>query len=473
MRRTFKDNPWDVSIGAIFLASKIEFEYTSRISRYLIHECARAAKKIADPKFELNKKEKEYGYWKNNMLYYETEILRVLYYDLNVDEPYSISGKWCKEYKVSIEEESIINYLLNESYIKTLLCLQYPSKTIAAGAFVLATLDNKNINWKKWKKNINLSTNDIKDVSLKLKDMLIKNSEKSPSDYHHKYLSHKSFSLQDFVKSPSPLKISSMNNDIDKNSTDNKNINDINITKTQLLSSPPKSDNSDHLEKDNQKNSKISEENATVVNIEENHSLNENEDWEVVDMDIDDDEDDAIPNPNPNPNSNTNVNIIIKENKETEIKQDNLSLNDINSNININDDRSISYINNPTKYDNYKIKNNYPFYSNSRKHYPPPPPPTSFHYSRSRSRGGNNYSYHYSYSRPYSNNYSNSGQNYYNRNNSSSYYRSSTGRNIGNSKLSNSLSSSNNNNITSINSTSNINNVSPNQPKNPNYYPQY
>jgi len=112
-----------------------------------------------------------------------------------------------------------------------------------------------------------------------------------------------------------------MNNDIDKNSTDNKNINDINITKTQLLSSPPKSDNSDHLEKDNQKNSKISEENATVVNIEENHSLNENEDWEVVDMDIDDDEDDAIPNPNPNPNSNTNVNIIIKENKETEIKQ--------------------------------------------------------------------------------------------------------------------------------------------------------
>jgi len=51
------------------------------------------------PKKKKKKKKKEYGYWKNNMLYYETEILRVLYYDLNVDEPYSISGKWCKEYK--------------------------------------------------------------------------------------------------------------------------------------------------------------------------------------------------------------------------------------------------------------------------------------------------------------------------------------------------------------------------------------
>jgi len=62
MRRTFNDNPWDVSIAAIFLASKIVYEYTSRVSRYLIHECARTAKKIADPHFELNRKEKVYIY---------------------------------------------------------------------------------------------------------------------------------------------------------------------------------------------------------------------------------------------------------------------------------------------------------------------------------------------------------------------------------------------------------------------------
>jgi hypothetical protein len=470
MRRTFNDNPWDVSIGAIFLASKIEYEYTSRISRYLIHECARTAKKIADPNFELNRKQKEYGYWKNNMLYYETEILRVLYYDLNIDEPYSYSSKWCKENKVSIEEESIINYLLNESYIKTILCLQYPSKIIAAGAFVLATLNNKDIDWKKWKKNIDVSTNDIKDVSLKLKEMLIKTNEKSPSHYPHKYLSHKSFSTQDFVKSPSPLKISSLNNDFDKNNIDNKNVDNISITKSQLLSSPPKSDNSDHLEKDNHKNLKTSEDNIDDINIETKNLLNENEDWEVVDMDIDDD-DDVIPNPNPN--KNTNINTVIIENKKLEIKQENL--NEINNNMYINDKNITNHIssnntnNNSIKYDNYKSKNNYPYYSNSRKHYLPPPP--SFHYSRSRSRGNNSYSYHYSYSKAYSNNYSNSGQNYYNRNNNSSYYRSSISRNIVNSKLSN--PDNNNNNINNINNTSNINNVSPNQPGKPNYYPQY
>lgn len=59
MRKSFSDNnPWDVSIGAIFLASKLVSEYSSRISRYLIHECARVAKKIHDPKYELNPNEK-------------------------------------------------------------------------------------------------------------------------------------------------------------------------------------------------------------------------------------------------------------------------------------------------------------------------------------------------------------------------------------------------------------------------------
>jgi hypothetical protein len=445
MRRTFNDNPWDVSIAAIFLASKIEYEYTSRVSRYLIHECARTAKKINESNYELNKREKEYGYWKNNMLYYETEILRVLYYDLNVDEPYSYCTKWCKNYNVPMEEEAIINYLLNESYIKTVLCLQYPAKTLAAGAFVLASYHNKNIDWKKWIKESNIPANDIKDVSLKLKDMLTKVNEKSPIHHPHKFISNKAFSLQDFVKSPSPLKISTINNDIDKNNTDNFS----NITKTQLLSSPPKSDNSDNHEKEN-KIFKAPETN-NEIQPDSKHSSNENEDWEVVDMDIDDDED-AIPNPN------TNTNPIIIENKDMKNDEPNY----------YNKDNSI----NNAKYDNYKNKSNYPYYSNSRKHYPPPP---SYHFSRSRSRGGSNYySSHYSYSRSYSNNYSNSSQSYYRGNNS--YYRSSSNRggNSNNYKLNNPINGSTGG-PTNANS-GNMNNLSPKgsgRPRNPNYFPQY
>jgi len=98
MRKSFSDNnPWDVSIGAIFLASKLVSEYSSRISRYLIHECARVAKKIHDPKYELNPNEKEFGYWKNNMHYYEMEILRIVCFDLTFDEPYSVCATYCNE----------------------------------------------------------------------------------------------------------------------------------------------------------------------------------------------------------------------------------------------------------------------------------------------------------------------------------------------------------------------------------------
>ncbi|ORX83791.1 hypothetical protein BCR32DRAFT_277708 [Anaeromyces robustus] len=466
MRRTFKDNPWDVSIGAILLASKIEYEYTSRISRYLIHECARTAKKIDNPYFELNRKEKEYGYWKNNMLYYEAEILRILYYDLNIEEPYSYSIKWCKKYNVSIEKESVINYLLNESYIKTVLCLQYPSKTIAAGAFVLASFDNKNIDWNNWKKDLNIPSDDIKDVSIKLKEMLTKINEKSPSHHPHKYLLHKSLSLQDFVKSPSPLKISSMNNDIDKNNADNKNNNN-----SHILSSPPKSDNSDNHEKDNEKSSKLSKLSGinNEIQSEIKHSLNENDDWEVVDMDIDDDDD--IPNPSSDVNSD--IKTLIIQNKESNIKKDNIN----NTNTPNNSE------NNNIKYDKFKIKNNYPYYQNSRKHYPPPPPP--YHFSRLRSRGNNNYIYNHTYSR-YTNNYSNSGQNYYNRNSNSSFYRTNPNRN--NNIFNHKLNNSNNNNSNNNNDINNINNInmstlspkynietskSINKSRNVNYYPQY
>jgi len=350
-----------------------------------------------------------------------------------------------------MEEEAIINYLLNESYIKTVLCLQYPAKTLAAGAFVLASYHNKNIDWKKWIKESNIPASDIKDVSLKLKDMLTKVNEKSPIHHPHKFISNKAFSLQDFVKSPSPLKISTMNNDIDKNNTDN---NLSNINKTQLLSSPPKSDNSDNHEKDNKKEFKAPETNNDIQ-PESRHSSNENEDWEVVDMDIDDDED-AIPNPNPNPNTNTNT--IIIENKDMRIDE----LNYYNKDYNINN----------SKYESYKSKNNYPYYSNSRKHYPPPP---SYHFSRSRSRGGSSYySSHYSYSRSYSNSYSGSGQSYYRG--SGSYYRSSSNRGGSNNnyKLNNSINGSTGG-PTNANS-GNMNNLSPKgsgRTRNPNYYPQY
>ena len=99
-----------------------------------------------------------------------------------------------------------------------------------------------------------------------------------------------------------------MNNDIDKNSTDNKNNNKLNISKIQLLSSPPKSDNSD-LQKEFKEPDPNNE-----IRIESKYTTNENEDWEVVDMDIDDDDGEVIQNPKPNIDSNVNISVIYNNN---------------------------------------------------------------------------------------------------------------------------------------------------------------
>jgi len=195
MRKSFNDNnPWDVSIGAIFLASKLVSEYSSRISRYLIHECARVAKKINDPKYELNPKEKEFGYWKNNMNYYEMEILRIVCYDLTFEEPYSYCASYCDKINVSKEIKAVSCYLIDESFIRTTLCLQYHAKAIAAGALLLSIFQDKPSEALKQEtlklfKGSGIEICDVKAIANELKSMILKMDE-SASPAHTNEIKH-------------------------------------------------------------------------------------------------------------------------------------------------------------------------------------------------------------------------------------------------------------------------------------------
>jgi len=195
MRKSISDNnPWDVSIGAIFLASKLVSEYSSRISRYLIHECARVAKKIHDPKYELNPHEKEYGYWKNNMNYYEMEILRIVCYDLTFEEPYSYCANYCEKINASKEVKAVSCYLIDESFIRTTLCLQYPAKTIAAGSLLLSLFQDKmseslkSETLKLFREN-NIPIRDVRVIANILKSMILKMDE-SVSPAHSNEIKH-------------------------------------------------------------------------------------------------------------------------------------------------------------------------------------------------------------------------------------------------------------------------------------------
>lgn len=219
MRKSFQDNPWDVSIGVIFLASKLSSEYSSRITKYLIHECARIAKKISNPRYELNPNEKEYGYWKNNMNYYEMEMLRVLCFDLTFDEPFSYCEKMCQKINASKEEKAVACYLLDESFIRTTLCLQYHSIELASGALLLSLYQNKQSDMRKKEilslfKEQNLSLNHVKAVANELKSMIIKMDENvSPvhsqnASQHHAYASGNGYSkmynqpVKPYIRSP-------------------------------------------------------------------------------------------------------------------------------------------------------------------------------------------------------------------------------------------------------------------------------
>ncbi|OUM64836.1 hypothetical protein PIROE2DRAFT_8298 [Piromyces sp. E2] len=209
MRKSFSDNnPWDVSIGAIFLASKLVSEYSSRISRYLIHECARVAKKIHDPKYELNPNEKEYGYWRNNMNYYEMEILRIVCYDLTFEEPYSYCATYCEKINASKEVKAVSCYLIDESFIRTTLCLEYSAKSIAAGSLLLSLFQDKmseslkHETLKLFREN-NIPIRDVKAIANTLKSMIIKMDE-SVSPAHSNEIKNNTHASNGYSKMYSP-----------------------------------------------------------------------------------------------------------------------------------------------------------------------------------------------------------------------------------------------------------------------------
>jgi len=243
MRKSFNDNnPWDVSIGAIFLASKLVSEFSSRISKYLIHECARVAKKIHDPKYELNPNEKEYGYWKNNMHFYEMEILRIVCFDLTFDEPYSFCAKYCEKINASKEVKAVSCYLLDESFIKTTLCLQYPAKVIAAGAILLSLFQDKlseslkNETLKLFKEN-EIQNSDVKAVANILKSMILKMDESVSPAHSNEIKQNTHVSNNGFTKMYSPPARTYMKSPLSQEVSDNfKQPNSINTN--NVYSSP-------------------------------------------------------------------------------------------------------------------------------------------------------------------------------------------------------------------------------------------
>ncbi|MCJ1463492.1 hypothetical protein MMC07_002100 [Pseudocyphellaria aurata] len=142
MRHSMVDLPnrpgfhyYSMAATSLFLATKVE--ENCRKMKELVVACVRVAQK--DPKKAVDDQDKEYWRWKDNILHNEDLLLEAICFDLSLEPPY----KTLFELLVFFGEENNKRLrnaawaFVNDSCL-TMLCLLFPSRTIAASALYAA-----------------------------------------------------------------------------------------------------------------------------------------------------------------------------------------------------------------------------------------------------------------------------------------------------------------------------------------------
>lgn len=126
---------YSMAATSLFLATKVE--ENCRKMKELVVACVRVAQK--DPHKAVDEQDKEYWRWKDNILHNEDLLLEAICFDLSLEPPY----KTLFELLVRFGEETNKRLrnaawaFINDSCL-TVLCLLFPSRTIAASALYAA-----------------------------------------------------------------------------------------------------------------------------------------------------------------------------------------------------------------------------------------------------------------------------------------------------------------------------------------------
>lgn len=126
---------YSMAATSLFLATKVE--ENCRKMKELVVACVRVAQK--DPNKAVDDQDKEYWRWKDNILHNEDLLLEAICFDLSLEPPY----KTLFELLVFFGEETNKRLrnaawaFVNDSCL-TMLCLRFPSRTIAASALYAA-----------------------------------------------------------------------------------------------------------------------------------------------------------------------------------------------------------------------------------------------------------------------------------------------------------------------------------------------
>ncbi|MCJ1253228.1 hypothetical protein MMC24_001039 [Lignoscripta atroalba] len=126
---------YSVAATSLFLATKVE--ENCRKMKELVVACVRVAQK--DPSKVVDEQDKEYWRWKDTILQLEDLLLEAICFDLSVEPPYKTLFDFLVFFGAE-ENKRLRNAawaFVNDSCL-TMLCLLFPSRTIAASALYAA-----------------------------------------------------------------------------------------------------------------------------------------------------------------------------------------------------------------------------------------------------------------------------------------------------------------------------------------------
>lgn len=142
MRHSMEDGPghkglhfYPIAATCLFLATKVE--ENCRKMKELIMACVRVAQK--DPNKIVDEQDRDYWKWRDNILHNEDLLLEAICFDLSLEPPYrplfELLLLFGQENNKPLRNAAWA--FVNDSCL-TMLCLQFPSQTIAASALYAA-----------------------------------------------------------------------------------------------------------------------------------------------------------------------------------------------------------------------------------------------------------------------------------------------------------------------------------------------
>ncbi|EEH19930.1 hypothetical protein PABG_02189 [Paracoccidioides brasiliensis Pb03] len=180
MRYSMKDlpqrpgmHPYSVAATSLFLATKVE--ENCRKMKELIVACCRVAQK--KPSMVVDEQSKEFWRWRDTILHNEDLLLEALCFDLQLEQPYRLLYDFICYFKVQGNKRlrnSAWAFLNDSTY--TVLCVQFPARTIAAAALYAAarhcevTFEDDALN-RPWWEQLDVDLNEMRRACNRMADI--------------------------------------------------------------------------------------------------------------------------------------------------------------------------------------------------------------------------------------------------------------------------------------------------------------